>query len=191
MVSVLVWQQKMAVMSSNAVAQKAVQVLQLLSTLNKDKDSFRLLLAFGSNLEPREQNLKSALQFIGQYSYTLQSSQWKDTAPLKDTRYQTSHHEYYTNFILEVLTDLHPYNFYHSVIVKIEDQLGHSRHSKWMPRALDIDVVFAAKNDAIFFGDCTPVVTECDGFFVPHLEYDNRKFWREMIEVELNYVPKR
>lgn len=166
---------------------KDVRVLQQPFTSSK----FRLLLAFGSNLGDREQNLHYALEYICSYSEIIRFSKWQKTQPLKSSIYNTSNHDYYLNFVAEVKTKLNPYDFYQHVIVKIEDKLGHSRQAKWMPRALDIDVVFAAKNDAISFEHCTPVTLEQGSFFVPHLEYFNRDFWREMIEVELNYVPTR
>ena len=156
-----------------------------------DSENYRLLLAFGSNLGNREQNLNSALEYINRCAEIIQSSQWQKTKPLKNSSYNTSDHDYYLNFVVEIITKLSPYDFYKLVIVKIEDTLGHSRKSKWMSRALDIDVVFAAKNDAISFENCTPVTLAQEGFFVPHLEYFNRDFWQTMIEVDLNYVPKR
>lgn len=152
---------------------------------------YRLLLAFGSNIGNREQNLICALDYIKKFSTVICSSLWKKTQPLKSSYYNTSNHEYYLNFVIDVATNFNPYEFYKLVIIKIEDTIGHSRHAKWMPRSLDIDVVFAAKNDAVSFTDCTPIALQEEDFFVPHLEYFNRDFWREMIEVDLNYVPKR
>lgn len=153
----------------------------------------RIILAFGSNLGNREQNLNCALEYISCCSEIIKVSQWQKTAPLKSPTYNTSNHDYYLNFVVEIITNLNPYDFYTHIIVKIENRLGHSRLAKWLPRALDIDVVFAAKNDAASFENCTPisVTLEKENFFVPHLEYLNREFWQKMIEVDLNYVPKR
>ncbi len=148
------------------------------------------MLAFGSNLGEREQNLNHALNYISRTSKIIRFSQWKETKPLKNSLYNTEKHNYYLNFVVEVMTQFNPYDFYNIIIVKIENILGHSREEKWESRALDIDVVFASKNDSINFEDCTPITLNQGNFFVPHLEYPNRDFWQEMIEVDLNYVPK-
>ena len=190
MVFVHAWQLKTDKILSNAVAQKAVLALQQQFTLNNFLE-YRLLLAFGSNLGNRKQNLNSALVALQKHSTLLSVSRWQKTKPLKNNLYDTTSHEFYINFVAEVKTSLDPHHFYTDVIVKLEDSIGHSRTSKWMARALDIDVVFAAKNDADSFQDCTPLSCKEGDFFVPHLEYSNRIFWRQMIEDELNYVPKR
>ncbi len=172
--------------------QKGVQALLQQSTLsNSPSSSYRFFLAFGSNLGDRESNLKIALNYIGTYAEVLRLSQWQKTTPLKNSLYNTSNHDYYLNFVAEVITQFNPFDFYNLIIVPIENKLGHCRESKWMPRALDIDVVFAAKNDKPSFAECTPVEVRQGSFFVPHCEYFNRAFWQTMIEVDLNYVPKR
>jgi 2-amino-4-hydroxy-6-hydroxymethyldihydropteridine diphosphokinase len=151
---------------------------------------YRLLLAFGSNLGDREQNLNDALKYISSWSKIICTSSWQKTLPLQNPLYNTADHDYYLNFVVDVATQLKPCDFYSLVIVEIEDRLGHSREAKWMPRALDIDVVFAAQNNSAHFKDCTPVRLRENNFFVPHLEYFKRDFWRKMIEGDLNYVPK-
>jgi 2-amino-4-hydroxy-6-hydroxymethyldihydropteridine diphosphokinase len=152
---------------------------------------YRLILAFGSNSGNREINFKNALVELEHYAVILSNSSWKETAPLKSSIYDTSTHEYYINFVAEILTYIDPISFYKNVIVKIENKIGHSRERKWMPRALDIDIVFAAKNDNILFKDCTPIELIEGDFYIPHLEYNNRVFWKMMIEEEMKYVSKR
>lgn len=175
--------------------QKAVLALQQQFTLSKsfplEREWFRLLLAFGSNLGQREQHLNQALTGLSRFCQILQTSSWKKTKPLIDCRYETSDHGFYLNFVSEVVTPLSPYQFYQNVIVPLEDEIGHNRLAKWSPRCLDIDVVFAAKNDALLYQDCTPISVVNGDFIVPHQEYGHREFWKQMIEKELKYDPAR
>lgn len=195
MASALVWQQKMAVTSSNAVALKAVLVLPQQFTLNKNSsdpaNGFRLILAFGSNLGNCELNLDAAIEYLENSCKILSCSQRIKTKPLQNSKYDTTSHNDYLNFVAEIQTYLTPYIFYENVIVPIENKLGHCRKSKWMPRALDIDVLLAAKNDAFSFEECSPIQVNINNFYVPHLEFHQRQFWHEMLEAQRQYVPKR
>ena len=42
-------------------------------------------------------------------------------------------------------------------IVEIEDTIGHNRSGKWLPRELDIDIIFWAKNKEDNFNNCSPL----------------------------------
>ncbi len=151
---------------------------------------FRLLLAFGTNLGNRVQNLKLGLQFVQSVSQVMATSSWHATEPLCHPDYPFAHHQhYYLNFVVDVSTSFHPYAFYHQIIVPIENQLGHSRCSKWEPRCLDIDIIFAAQNNAIRFKNCTPFEWAQHEFQVPHVGYPERHFWHKMVEDELGFHP--
>jgi 2-amino-4-hydroxy-6-hydroxymethyldihydropteridine diphosphokinase len=179
---------------SNAAALKAAHASQqpfTLSNCSPLKISYRLLLAFGSNLGNRKQNLRLALNLLKKNSILISTSRWEQTEPLKSDVYLTENHENYVNFIAEIQTHHHPYRFYKEIIVPIEDKIGHSRESKWEPRNLDIDIVFAALNDSLLFQNCTPLSFNINHFIVPHNDYENRKFWKKMVEKDLKYDPNR
>lgn len=147
--------------------------------------SYRYLLAFGSNLGNRAENFKKALLLLEPFLHVKYQTTWRSTTPLIHSKYDTSDHDYYLNFVCDGVSDLDPFIFYRDVIVKIEDQIGHCRVKKWQPRNLDIDILFAAKNNSPNFNKCYPLVIEQNDFVVPHLCYFEREFWRQMVEKEL------
>lgn len=112
-------------------------------------------------------------------------SSWAKTTPLKHALYDTSGHEEYFNFVCDGSSFLDPNSFYQKAIIPIENAVGHSREGKWLPRKLDIDVLFAAKNEHEDFNLCTPIKVLEQDFFIPHGSYFERDFWRVMVEKEL------
>lgn len=147
--------------------------------------SYRYLLAFGSNLEDKVQNLTKGLDLLTPFFQIKSQTCWSKTTPLKHKVYDTSNHEDYLNFICDGVSFLDPNSFYQKAIIPIENAVGHSREGKWLPRKLDIDVLFAAKNEHEDFNFCTPVKVMGGDLFVPHVSYFERDFWREMVEKEL------
>lgn len=126
--------------------------------------------------------MRSAVRSLsGADSRVLRVSVWKYTQPLSHPLYDTADHGPYLNAVVDVEGSYDPVSFYHHVLMPIEDSLGHCRQHKWRPRCIDIDVVFAAQNNATFFSDCTPIFVSQDGFFVPHVAYPERPFWEELI----------
>ncbi len=148
---------------------------------------FRLLLAFGSNLGNKEEHVQEGLKYLQSRATTLQMSSWLYTKPWVNPAYPAAqYHQDYLNFIIEIATQIDPYQFYQTVIVPIENIRGHSRIAKWEPRGLDIDILYAALNDAVSIEDCTPFIFSRDEFFIPHTAFFDRDFWRELLEEELN-----
>ena len=59
-----------------------------------------------------------------------------------------------------------------------------------MPRSLDIDILLCAEFENKPFSECKPYhYSEEPNFFVPHRDYFNRSFWRDMVEDEFK-IPK-
>lgn len=147
---------------------------------------YRYLLALGSNLGDRVENLKTALFLLEPFLRVLRQSPWQWTKPLRHATYKTDDHEDYVNFVCEAVCLLDPTELYQRVIVKIEDELGHCRAEKWRPRQLDIDILFAAKNDGDAFFLCSAVqLNQGNALIVPHKDYFDRLFWRQMVEEDL------
>jgi 2-amino-4-hydroxy-6-hydroxymethyldihydropteridine diphosphokinase len=157
---------------------------------------FRYVLAFGSNVGNREQNCNDAVELLEKNAasfHVIQSSQRHLTEPLPSLHYNTAAHEPYLNFVCEGLSALNPSELY-ECIVQIENFIGHSRKQKWRPREIDIDVLFAAKNNEKSFEKCAPVswqATDTGGenFCVPHAHFWQRDFLVAMVTQELGIAP--
>jgi 2-amino-4-hydroxy-6-hydroxymethyldihydropteridine diphosphokinase len=144
---------------------------------------YRYLLSFGSNLGDKRLCLETGLKSLLSFSFLIRSSPWIETAPLQKEGYDTLAHDSYLNGVVEVATSYDPFSFYKDVIIPIEDQIGHDRQKKWEPRHLDIDILFGAYHEASQdFEGCKPLAYEAPFFFVPHRDYLERPFLRELIE---------
>ncbi|WP_186645454.1 2-amino-4-hydroxy-6-hydroxymethyldihydropteridine diphosphokinase [Fluviispira vulneris] len=152
---------------------------------SSNKLAFKYILAFGSNLGDRRKNFHNAIELLNKKIKIISQTEWIETKPLVHTLYKTDDHENYLNFVCLVESDLQPDELY-NIIVEIENFLGHSRERRWMPRNLDIDLLFCARNDSQEFADCTPFpFKKAPDFSVPHVDYFNRNFWRELVENDL------
>lgn len=154
-------------------------------------NNFRLILAFGSNQGDREHNFAIALRYLQNSDPSfgiIQQSNYLVTAPFQNSAYNTKNHETYLNFVCDVATSVHPFQFYHDIIVPIEDQLGHSRTEKWAPRMLDIDILFGALNNHTDFINCSPVIIDNQFFSLPHKSFlePERIVIKNMVTNELN-----
>ena len=109
------------------------------------------------------------------------------TKSLTSDQYDTHDHEDYLNFVLECSSRLTPSNLY-IAIKEIEDNIGHSRQNKWLPRKLDIDILFFALNDHKDFKQCTPRqhFDEKLNLLVPHEGFWNRDFLMSLTIKELD-----
>lgn len=152
------------------------------------ESTYRYILAFGSNLGDRPSHFRKALFFLAPYISIVRQTQWTETVPLAHCVYDVSNHETYLNFVCEVLSSWNPESLYEKVIVPIEDEIGHSRKRKWLPRELDIDILFAAQNTATQFEDCQPIALKTQTLVIPHQDYLDRSFWRDMVEKELGLL---
>ena len=146
-----------------------------------EKYAFRYLLSFGSNLGDKQSHCKQGLREISRYVDIYHSSEWIITPCLKSDIYDTSSHEDYLNFVVEAASNLAPKELYLK-IQAIEDHIGHSRASKWMPRQIDIDILFFAKNDHHEFGACSPASFKDHDLqlTIPHEEFWKRDFLCEL-----------
>ncbi len=147
--------------------------------------AYKYILAFGSNLGDRRKNFYKALELLDNKIKIRTQSEWIETKPLVHALYNTDDHENYLNFVCIAESALPPDELY-DFIAEIEDLIGHSRERRWMPRNLDIDLLFCARNDSKEFANCTPFpFKKAPDFSVPHVDYLNRDFWREQVENEL------
>jgi 2-amino-4-hydroxy-6-hydroxymethyldihydropteridine diphosphokinase len=150
------------------------------------KKKYNYILAFGSNVGERSKNLSKALKSLERHVVILQQSLWHETKPLAHPIYNTDDHDYYINFVALVESELEPHRLY-CAIVTIEDEIGHPRSRRWMPRAIDIDILFCAFSEDKPFSKLKPYIySKNPDFHVPHCEYFKRKFWQEMVENELH-----
>ncbi|MFK7826984.1 MAG: 2-amino-4-hydroxy-6-hydroxymethyldihydropteridine diphosphokinase [Oligoflexales bacterium] len=146
----------------------------------------RYLLSFGSNLGNRQENCQFGLELLSQHVRNIRCSRWISTEPLTSPEYDTTDHQDYLNFVLEVSSCLSPAQLYR-MIVSIEDKIGHSRADKWLPRQLDIDILFWANNDHRDFVSCSPLSYSNidDDLLIPHQGFWSRDFLLNLIEKDL------
>ena len=119
-----------------------------------------IILALGTNIEPREQYLKDALRKIEENNLKI---------ILKSSVYETPAwggvaDQNFLNMCIEVETELDAYELL-DVIQKIELELGRVRKEHWGNRTIDIDII--TFNDLIF---------NDDRLIVPHKYIHDRNF---------------
>ena len=119
-----------------------------------------IILALGTNIEPREQYLKDALAKIEENNLKiiLESSVYETPA------WGGVADQNFLNMCIEVETSLGAYELLYT-IQKIELELGRVRKEHWGNRTIDIDI--------IAFGD---LVFNDDRLIVPHKYIHDRNF---------------
>jgi len=119
-----------------------------------------IILALGTNIEPREQYLKDALRKIvdNNIKIILESSIYETPA------WGGVADQNFLNMCIEVETSLGAYELLYT-IQKIELELGRVRKEHWGNRTIDIDI--------IAFGD---LVFNDDRLIVPHKYIHDRNF---------------
>ena len=119
-----------------------------------------ILLALGTNIEPREQYLKDALRKIvdNNIKIILESSIYETPA------WGGVADQNFLNMCIEVETSLGAYELLYT-IQKIELELGRVRKEHWGNRTIDIDII--TFNDLIF---------NDDRLIVPHKYIHDRNF---------------
>ncbi len=119
-----------------------------------------IILALGTNIEPREQYLKNALARIEENNLKiiLESSVYETPA------WGGVADQDFLNMCIEVETSLGAYELL-DTIQKIELELGRVRKEHWGNRTIDIDVI--TFNDLIF---------NDDRLIVPHKYIHDRNF---------------
>ena len=119
-----------------------------------------IILALGTNIEPREQYLKDALAKIEENNLKI---------ILKSSVYETPAwggvaDQNFLNMCIEVETELEAYELL-DTIQKIELELGRVRKEHWGNRTIDIDIITF---DDLVFND--------DRLIVPHKYIHDRNF---------------
>ena len=154
---------------------------------------WRYLLSFGSNKGERKENCLKGLTFLLQFSNLVKASPVIETEPLKSPLYSDLKQAKYMNMICDLATDLEPSDLYKRIVL-IEDELGHSRSRKWLPRHLDIDILLWAKNQHQNLSSCEPLKFNNNSLEVPHEDLLNRNFilnlGEEHLQIERNYFKK-
>lgn len=119
-----------------------------------------IILALGTNIEPREQYLKDALRKIvdNNIKIILESSIYETPA------WGGVADQNFLNMCIEVETSLGAYELLYT-IQKIELELGRVRKEHWGNRTIDIDIIAF---DDLVFND--------DRLIVPHKYIHDRNF---------------
>ena len=119
-----------------------------------------IILALGTNIEPREQYLKDALAKIvdNNLKIILESSVYETPA------WGGVADQNFLNMCIEVETELEAYEVL-DIIQKIELELGRVRKEHWGNRTIDIDIITF---DDLVFND--------DRLIVPHKYIHDRNF---------------
>ena len=119
-----------------------------------------IILALGTNIEPREQYLKNALARIEENNLKiiLESSVYETPA------WGGVADQNFLNMCIEVETSLEAYELL-DMIQKIELELGRVRKEHWGNRTIDIDIIIF---DDLVFND--------DRLIVPHKYIHDRNF---------------
>ena len=119
-----------------------------------------IILALGTNIEPREQYLKDALAKIvdNNLKIILESSVYETPA------WGGVADQNFLNMCIEVETELEAYEVL-DIIQKIELELGRVRKEHWGNRTIDIDIIIF---DDLVFND--------DRLIVPHKYIHDRNF---------------
>ena len=119
-----------------------------------------IILALGTNIEPREQYLKDALAKIedNNLKIILESSIYETPA------WGGVADQNFLNMCIEIETELEAYELLDTV-QKIELELGRVRKEHWGNRTIDIDII--TYND-LFFND--------EKLIVPHKYIHDRNF---------------
>ena len=119
-----------------------------------------IILALGTNIEPREQYLKDALRKIvdNNLKIILESSIYETPA------WGGVADQNFLNMCIEVETELEAYELLNT-IQKIELELGRVRKEHWGNRTIDIDIITF---DDLVFND--------DRLIVPHKYIHDRNF---------------
>lgn len=124
-----------------------------------------IILALGTNIGNKEQNLKTALEQLELHGIIVkQASKIYETEPLGP-----QNQDDYLNMAIDVETKLEPLELLQT-LKKIEKNMGREKTIHWGPRIIDIDI--------IFYND---VVIESKELTIPHKEMHKRNFVLEPV----------
>lgn len=120
----------------------------------------KVIIALGSNIEPREVYIEEAIKKITERVGPLTArSALTETEP-----YGYTNQDRFLNMALEAETDLDPEALL-EVLHGIEAELKRVRTIHWGPRTIDLDI--------ILYGD---LIMESEDLTIPHADFRNRRF---------------
>ena len=123
------------------------------------KNRFVAQLLLGSNVGDRQFYLDNALSFLSEHFTLLNSSSIYETVSWGDRIQQP-----YLNMAVEIVVDISPHEL-HKITRQIEQQLGRVDKGNYLPRTIDIDI--------IFFGN---EIIDSQKLTIPHPRLQNRRF---------------
>ena len=149
---------------------------------------YTYIISFGGNLGERERVACEVLQLLNTFGSVGRQSQWHYTQPLSSETYDVSDHVEYLNFVFEFATSLSPSELYKK-IRSIEDQFGRDRSRRWLPRAVDLDLLLCAHShagmDTFQLENAFPYEEPDGDLQIPHAELRKRQFLLNMIKTDL------
>lgn len=124
-----------------------------------DRKKIRYFVGIGTNLGDREENIKRAIDFIGEFSEIINVSSIIETKAWGVTGQPN-----FLNGVIEVKSFYEPEDFL-KALLEVEKKLGRVRDKKWGPRIIDLDILFA--DGMIIYSDILKV---------PHPYIEKRDF---------------
>ncbi|MBP6217316.1 MAG: 2-amino-4-hydroxy-6-hydroxymethyldihydropteridine diphosphokinase [Oligoflexales bacterium] len=156
--------------------------------MKQESPTYRYILSFGSNLGDCHAHFDTAVLKICSFFKIRKSSKriWTKALKLRDSEHSPGAD--FLNSVVEGLSDLAPEDLYKKLSV-VEDEIGHSRMAKGLPRQIDIDILFVCLHrEEHPFLTCPPLFyngnTDQD-LSVPHREFWNRPFLADLIQKDL------
>ena len=120
----------------------------------------RAYVALGSNLEDREENLRTALKHLQENGVeVIKTSTFIETEP-----YGVTDQPGFVNAVCQVETELAPLELLH-LLLSIEQEMGRVRLRRWGERNIDLDLLLY--EDAVL---------ESEELTLPHPDMPNRDF---------------
>lgn len=116
-------------------------------------------ISLGSNVGDREQNLRSAIERLGQLGELKAVSSFYETEPVEYTA-----QPWFLNAAVELETDLMPKQLLARVL-GIEQAMGRKRIVAKGPRTIDLDILFFGKS-----------IVDTPGLIIPHRALHERRF---------------
>jgi 2-amino-4-hydroxy-6-hydroxymethyldihydropteridine diphosphokinase len=134
--------------------------------------SARAFIGLGSNIEPRLDYLRAAMNALAELGVVVSVSGIYETAPVGGVPQND-----FLNAVVELSTTLDPINLVQH-LKAIESQIGRIERPRWHEREIDLDL--------IFYGD---TIMRIPGLTIPHPELHNRAFVLvPMMEIVPNFV---
>lgn len=133
---------------------------------------YKYYLGLGSNIEPRLDFLKTAVEKLKKHGQILQKSSIFLTEP-----WGVKNQLDYYNAVVEYFSPVAPRKLLQE-IKKLEKEIGRTYRYHWGPREIDIDILFS---DSFHIDE--------PGLHVPHKMFHQRRFVLEpMSEMDGNFI---